>query len=91
MGVTGCDNMFYIMSGNHICIIIIIYTCIIYLHFGGPGLSSTSPDRMMRNVISTMRDILNMKQLLNVHPPFSVLLQQISTRQQFHRPIATLH
>ena len=60
-------------------------------HFGGPGLSSISPDRMMRNVISTMRDIFNMKQLLNVHPSFSVLLQQISTRQQFHRPIATLH
>ena len=65
-----------------------VYLC---SHFGGPGLSSTSPDRMMRNVISTMRDILNMKQLLNVHPPFCVLLQQISTRQQFHRPIATLH
>ena len=65
-----------------------VYLC---SHFGGPGLSSTSPDRMMRNVISTMRDILNMKQLLNVHPPFSVLLQQISTGQQFHRPIATLH
>ena len=65
-----------------------VYLC---SHFGGPGLSSTSPDRMMRNVISTMRDILNMKQLLNVHPPFSVLLQQISTGQQSHRPIATLH
>ena len=75
------------MSANYIH----VYISVSMLTFGGPGLSSTSPDRMMRNVISTMRDILNMKQLVNVHPLFSVLLQQISTPQQFHRPIATLH
>ena len=69
----------------------VYFLCLHSSHFGGPGLSSTSPDRMMRNATSTMRDILNMKQLLNVHPPFCVLLQQISTEQQFHRPIATLH